>query len=125
MLCYVMLCYVMLCYVMLCYVMLCYVMLCYVMLCYVMLCYVGGGGGGVEPTPQKFSSITFDRDKIFLHSRQTVKIPLQSPGKLSIFLVLSLFFRLSLPKIWQAHPHKSYIFKINKDRSITSRSVGF
>ena len=24
----------------------------------------GGGGGGGEPTPQMFSSITFDRDKI-------------------------------------------------------------
>ena len=56
---------------------------------------------------------------------QTVKIPLQSPGKLNIFPVLSLFFHLSLPKFWQAHPHKNYIFKINKDRSITSQSLGF
>ena len=41
---------------------------------------------------------------------QTVKIPLQIPGKL---------------QIWQAHPHKNYIFKMNKDRSITSQSLGF
>ena len=56
---------------------------------------------------------------------QTVKIPLQSPGKLSIVPALSLFFHLSLPKIWQAHPHKNYIFQINKDRSITSQSLEF
>ena len=56
---------------------------------------------------------------------QTVKIPLQSPGKLSIFPVLSLFFHLSLPKIWRAHPHKSYLFKIMKDRSITSQRLEF
>ena len=30
---------------------------------------------------------------------QMVKIPLQSPGKLSIFLAFSLFFYLSLSKI--------------------------
>ena len=29
-------------------------------------------------------------------------------------------FHLSIPKIWQAHPNKNYIFKINKGRSITS-----
>ena len=56
---------------------------------------------------------------------QTVKIPLQSPGKLSIFPVLFLFFHLSLLKIWQAHPHKNYSFKINKDRSIASQSLEF
>ena len=56
---------------------------------------------------------------------QTVKSSLQSPGKLSIFPVLSLFFHLSLSKIWQAHPNKNYIFKINKDRSITSQSLEF
>ena len=56
---------------------------------------------------------------------QTVKIPLQSPGKLGIFPVLSLFSYLSLPKMWQAYPHKNYIFKINKDRSITSQSLRF
>ena len=56
---------------------------------------------------------------------QKVKIPFQSPGKLRIFPVLSLFFYFSLPKIWQAQPHKNYIFKINKDRSITSQRLGF
>ena len=54
---------------------------------------------------------------------QMIEIPLQSPGKLSIFPVLSLYFHLSLPKIWQAHPHKHFIFEINKDRSITSESL--
>ena len=54
---------------------------------------------------------------------QIVEIPLQSPAKLSIFRVLSLFFHLSLPEIWQAHPHKNFIFKFNKDKSITSQSV--
>ena len=60
---------------------------------------MGGGGGGV---------LTIQG--------QTVKIPLESPGKLSIFPVLSLIFHLF---------HKNYIFKINKDRSITSQSLGF
>ena len=55
---------------------------------------------------------------------QTVKIPLQSPGKLGIFQVLSLFFYLSLPKIWHAHPIKIIFSKINKDRSITSQRLG-
>ena len=50
---------------------------------------------------------------------QMVKIPFQSPGKLGIVPVLSLFFHLSLHKIWQARPNKNYIFKIKKDRSIT------
>ena len=51
---------------------------------------------------------------------QTVEIPLQSTGKLIIFPVLLLFFHLFFPKIWQVHPNKNFIFKINKDRSITS-----
>ena len=41
-----------------------------------------------------------------------VEIPLQSPVKLSIFLILSLFFHLSLPKIWQAHPIKTLFSKL-------------
>ena len=57
--------------------------------------------------------------------RQTVKVPLQSPGKLDIFPVLSLFFHLSLPKIWQADPRKNYIFKIKKDSSSTSQRLSF
>ena len=55
---------------------------------------------------------------------QTVEIPFQNPGKLSIFPVLSLFFHLSFPKIWQAYSHKNFIFDINKGRSITSQSLG-
>ena len=40
------------------------------------------------------------------------------------FSVLFLFFHLSLPKIWQAHQHKIFIFEINKDGSVTSQSLG-
>ena len=32
------------------------------------------------------------------------------PGKITVFPVLTLLFRLSLPKIWLSHPHKNYIF---------------
>ena len=48
----------------------------------------------------------------------------QSPGKLSIFLVLFVF-PLSLHKIRYAHQHKKFIFEINKDRSIASQSLEF
>ena len=34
-------------------------------------------------------------------------------------------FHLSLPEIWQAHPHENYIFNISKDRSISSQSLEF
>ena len=37
-----------------------------------------------------------------------VKVPLQIPGNTSIFPVLALFFHLSLPKSWHAHPHKIF-----------------
>ena len=53
------------------------------------------------------------------------KISLSKPWQKEHFPVLSLFFHLCLPKILQAHPHKNYIFKINKDRCITSQSLGF
>ena len=56
--------------------------------------------------------------------KQTVKFP-SDPWEIEHFLVLFLFFHLSLPKIWQAHPNENYIFKSNKDRSITSQSLGF
>ena len=56
---------------------------------------------------------------------QTVKIPLQSNGKFIMFLVLYLLFHLSLHNIWHAHPHKNYIFKINKDRSLITPSLEF
>ena len=55
---------------------------------------------------------------------QTVKVPLERSGKLSIFPVLLLFFHLFLFKILQVHPHTNYIFKINKDGSITSQRLG-
>ena len=54
---------------------------------------------------------------------QVIKIPLPSTGKVSIFLVLALFFHLSLPRIWHANPHQNFISEINKDRSITSQSL--
>ena len=56
---------------------------------------------------------------------QTVKVPLQSLEKLGIFPVLSLFLHLLLLNIWLGHLHKNYIFKINKNRYITSQSFGF
>ena len=45
---------------------------------------------------------------------QMVEIPFQSPGKLSIFPVLSLFFYLSLPKIWHAYPIKILFPKLTR-----------
>ena len=54
---------------------------------------------------------------------QMVKIPLQSPGKLSIFPVLALFLHLSLPKIWHANPQEHFILEIYKDRSVSSQSL--
>ena len=56
---------------------------------------------------------------------QTVKIPLQSPGKLSIFLVLSLVFHLSLPKIWQVHPHKIIFSKLTRTDLLLYKVQGF
>ena len=53
---------------------------------------------------------------------QTVEISLQSPGKLIIFPVLSLFFHLSIPKSGRPTP-KNFIFEIYKDKSISSQSV--
>ena len=66
----------------------------------------GGGGGGGVLTIQE----------------QMVEIPHQRPGKLNIFPVLSIFSHLSFPKILHVHPHKNFIFEINKDKSITSQS---
>ena len=44
---------------------------------------------------------------------QMVEIPLKSPGKFSIFQFYSIF-HLSLPKIWQAHPHKILFSKLTR-----------
>ena len=54
---------------------------------------------------------------------QMVNIPPQNLGKLSILPVLILFFHLSLLKIWHVHPHKNFVFEINKDISISSPSL--
>ena len=56
---------------------------------------------------------------------QIGKISPQIPGKLGNFLVLALFFHLSLPKIWLSHPNKNYIFETIKDRDIISQSLAF
>ena len=40
------------------------------------------------------------------------------PGKMTVFLVLSLLFHPSLPKIWPSHPNKNYIFEISDNRTI-------
>ena len=44
---------------------------------------------------------------------------------MSNFQVVFLFFQLSLPNIWHAQPIQSFVFKINKDRSIISQSLQF
>ena len=56
---------------------------------------------------------------------QIGKISFHIPGKLGNFLVLALFFHLSLPKIWLSSPNKNYIFETIKDRAIISQSLGF
>ena len=41
------------------------------------------------------------------------------PGQMTvIFPVLTLLFRLSLPKIWLSHPHKNFIFEMSNNRAI-------
>ena len=54
---------------------------------------------------------------------QIGKITPQNPGKSGNFLVLTLFFHLSLSKIWLIRLHKNYIFEIIKDRAIISQSM--
>ena len=56
---------------------------------------------------------------------QMVKIPFQSPGKLGIFPVLSLFFHLSLPKIWQARPIKIIFSKLTKTDLLLHKTLEF
>ena len=56
---------------------------------------------------------------------QMVKIPLQSPGRLGIFPVLSLFFHLSLPKISQAHPIKILFSKLTITDLLLHKVWGF
>ena len=40
------------------------------------------------------------------------------PEKMTVFLVLTLFFHPSLPKIWLSHLHEIYIFEISNNRAI-------
>ena len=40
------------------------------------------------------------------------------PGKMTVFLVLTLLFHLSLPKIWLSFPNKNYVLEISINRAI-------
>ena len=57
------------------------------------------------------------------HSGTDGKIPLQSPGKFSIFPVLAQFFHLSFPKISHGQPNKNFIHEFNKGKSVSSQSL--
>ena len=46
------------------------------------------------------------------------KIAPDFPGKMTVFLVLTLLFYLSLPKLWLFHPHKNYISEMSNNRAI-------
>ena len=48
-------------------------------------------------------------------------IALDFPGKYS-FLLLTLLFHVSLPKIWFSHPNKNYIFEMRNNRAICWKS---
>ena len=50
------------------------------------------------------------------------KIASHFPGKMTIFLVLTLLFHLSLPIIWLSHPHKNYISKMSNNRATCWKS---
>ena len=54
---------------------------------------------------------------------QIGKITLQIPWKLGNFPVLSIFFQLSLPRIWLTHTNRNYIFETMKDRTIILGSL--
>ena len=49
-------------------------------------------------------------------------IALDFPGKMTVFPVLTLFFHLSLPKIWLFHPNKNYIFEMSNNTAICQKS---
>ena len=59
----------------------------------------------------------------FYHSMTNGRNSLLKPWETEHFPVLSLFFHLSLPNIWHTHPHKNFVFEINRDRSIISQSL--
>ena len=46
------------------------------------------------------------------------QLPLMSLEKMTVFRVLGILFHLSLPKIWNSHPHKNYIFEMSNRRVI-------
>ena len=59
------------------------------------------------------------------HSRTNSKNSPSKPWEIEDFSSFVLIFPLVPFKIWQAHLHKNYIFKINNDRYITSQSLWF
>ena len=56
---------------------------------------------------------------------QTVKIPLQSPGKLGIFPVLSIFFHLSSLKSGRPIPIKIIFSKFTRTELLLHKVWGF
>ena len=44
------------------------------------------------------------------------------PGKITNFPILELNFRLSLPKIWDRHPNRNFIFEMRKIRGMCCES---
>ena len=65
-------------------------------------CVKGGGGASILPG-QKWTIAT---RLIFLEKKD------------GLFSVVTLLFRLSLPKIWLSHPHKNNIFEMSDNRVI-------
>ena len=43
------------------------------------------------------------------------------PGKMTVFLVLTLHFHPSLPKIWLFHLNENYIFEISDNSAIRQK----
>ena len=53
-------------------------------------------------------------------SGATWKSPCLSPGKMTIFAHLALFFHLSFQKIWDFYPLQNYFLEKYKNRAITT-----
>ena len=49
-------------------------------------------------------------------------ISLDFPGKVTVFLALTLLSTFHLPKICHSHPNKNYIFKMSNNRAICQKS---
>ena len=58
-----------------------------------------------------------------MFQRRIGKIAPQTSGRLGNFVVLALFFHLSLPKFWLTGPHKNYTFETIENRAISSKSL--